>query len=114
MMMGHCYAHVGEILSKGKGGIFSTVTDAIKSKLTMPTDVVEETRAAREEGGAGRGEVPEDAEKVEIKAVETRPGAVASTLKAADQMTAQTFNDVGRMDDERVIHPEGKARPGKM
>lgn len=69
MMMGHCYAHVGEILSKGKGGIFSTVTDAIKSKLTMPTDVVEETRAAREEGGAGRGEVPEDAEKVEIKAV---------------------------------------------
>lgn len=100
--------------SRGKGDIFSTVTDAIKSKLTMPTDVVEETREAREEGVTGRREVPEDAEKVEIKVEETRPGAVASTLKAADQMTAQTFNDVGRMDDEGFIHPEGKGRPGKM
>ncbi|CAK9323107.1 unnamed protein product [Citrullus colocynthis] len=33
---------------------------------------------------------------------ESRPGALASTLKQADDMAGQTFNDVGRMDDEEV------------
>lgn len=40
-----------------KGKIFSaigSVTEAIKGKLTQPTDVVEEKRAASEHGGSGR------------------------------------------------------------
>jgi len=37
-----------------------------------------------------------------IRTEDTRPGAVAERLKAADQMTGQTFNDVGRLDDEGV------------
>ena len=40
---------------------------------------------------------------------ETRPGALASTLKQADDMAGQTFNDVGRMDEDR-----SKDRQGKM
>lgn len=42
---------------------------------------------------------------------ESRPGALASTLKQADDMAGQTFNDVGRMDDEEV---RSKDRQGKM
>lgn len=50
-------------------------------------------------GGVGGG-----GEKVTVVNVEeTRPGHVASVLKAADQMTGQTFNDVGRIDDEGSI-----------
>jgi hypothetical protein len=30
---------------------------------------------------------------------ETRPGYIAAKLKEADQMSGQTFNDPGRMDD---------------
>ena len=40
--------------NEAKGTIFGAlgnVTEAIKSKLTMPSDIVEETRAAREHGG---------------------------------------------------------------
>lgn len=37
-----------------------------------------------------------------IRTEDTRTGAVAERLKAADQMTGQTFNDVGAMDDEGV------------
>jgi len=42
-------------------------------------------------------------DKVVMKVEESRPGAMADTLKAADQMAAQTFNDVGRMDEEGVV-----------
>lgn len=31
---------------------------------------------------------------------ETPTGTVATTLKAADQVSAQTFNDVGSLDEE--------------
>jgi len=37
-----------------------------------------------------------------IRTEDTRTGAVAERLKAADQMTGQTFNDVGPLDDEGV------------
>ncbi|TXG58381.1 hypothetical protein EZV62_016210 [Acer yangbiense] len=53
------------------------VTEAKKSKFTHPHE---------EQVGP---------EKVEINIEETRPGAVASTMKASDQMSGQTFNDVG-------------------
>ncbi|XP_054804399.1 embryonic protein DC-8-like [Prosopis cineraria] len=79
-------------------GSVGSVGEAIKSKLTQPSDVVGETRAARERGGTGRR-----GEEVLIEVEETRPGAVADTLKAADQMTDQTFNDVGRVGDEGTI-----------
>lgn len=59
----------------------------------MPSDIVEETRAAREHGGTGRT-------VVEVNVEGTRPGKVTTSLKASDQMTGQTFNDVGRMDGE--------------
>lgn len=44
---------------------------------------------------------------------ETRPGYIAAKLKEADQMSGQTFNDPGRMDDddEGVIRLD---RQGKM
>lgn len=45
---------------------------------------------------------------------ETRPGYVAAVLKEADQEAGQTFNDVGRIDDEGVIRIERKDRQGKM
>lgn len=44
---------------------------------------------------------------------ETRPGALASTLKVADDMAGQTFNDVGRMDGEEGA-VRSKDRQGKM
>lgn len=85
--------------NEGKSNIFSKlggVKDAIKDKLSMPTDVVEQTRAAREYGGTRRGT---EGEKV-VVVDETPVGATAHTLKAADQMTGQTFNDVGKLGSE--------------
>ncbi|CAN7009137.1 unnamed protein product [Brassica oleracea var. botrytis] len=72
-------------------GTLENVTEAIKNKLTMPSDIVEETRVARERGSTGRT-------VVEVTVEDTKPSKVAATLKASDQMTGQTFNDVGRMD----------------
>lgn len=43
------------------------------------------------------------ADKVVMKVEETRPGAIADTLKAADQNAGQTFNDVGRFHDEEIV-----------
>ncbi|KAF3441749.1 hypothetical protein FNV43_RR15664 [Rhamnella rubrinervis] len=75
-----------------------------------------------QQGGTARG----GGEKENlVNLEETRPGYVASTLKAADQMAGQTFNDVGRIDDECtfvieggegaiVIERERKNRHGKM
>lgn len=95
------------------------MTEAIKNKLTMPSDIVEETRVARERGSTGRTVVEVTVEDTkpskvattlkasdrmtdptfnEIEVEDTKPGKVAATLKASDQMTGQTFNDVGRMD----------------
>lgn len=48
-----------------------------------------------------------------MKVEETPPGAVASIMKAADQMSGQTFNDVGRLDDEGVIRLERTDRQGR-
>ena len=78
---------------------FGTIKDTIRGKLATPGDNAEETRAPCEHRGAGRKCLNKDTEKVEmvIPLEETAPGAVASILKASDQMTSQTFNDVGRM-----------------
>lgn len=94
-------------------GAIGSVTGAIKEKLTQPSDKKDESHmAGRDEGE--RQNQRANAEKVEVVYVEdTPPGAIASTLKAADQMSGQTFNDVGRIDDEGVVRVT-KDRHGKM
>lgn len=57
-------------------------------------------------GGESRGRE----EKVVVKVEESRPGAIAETLKAADQIAGQTFNDVGRFDDEGVVNVERRKK----
>lgn len=67
----------------------------------MPSDIVKEKQQQQQE--------------VVRVGEETRPGAVAEALKAADQMHGQAFNDVGRMGDEDVTIVERKeTRQGKM
>ncbi|KAK7345447.1 hypothetical protein VNO77_16051 [Canavalia gladiata] len=82
-----------------------------KTKENVSGGGEEDTRRKMEElkvHGKGYGEEPErrGGDKVVLRVEESRPGAVAETLKATDQMTGQTFNDVGRMDDEGVINVE--------
>lgn len=90
--------------SAGKSTIFGamgSVKDAIVGKLTMPSDIVKEKQQQQQEAA--------------LSVEETRPGAVAEALKAADQMHGQAFNDVGKMGDEDVVIVERKeTRQGKM
>lgn len=51
---------------------------------------------------------------VEVDVEETRPGYVASKLKEADQISGQTFNDVGHLDDEGKVRIEVVDRQVKM
>lgn len=70
-----------------------SIKQSIKGKLTQPQD-------------EGRGK-EKDAYKMQEEVVvleETSPGTVVSTIKAADQMTGQTLNDVERLDDGGVVH----------
>lgn len=92
---------------------FGSIKDSIRGKLTTAEDIAEETRAARERGGTGRKCLNKDTGKEEmvIPIEENATGAVASILKASDQMSGQTFNDVGRMDDEGVIRVEMERTP---
>ena len=68
-------------------GALGNMTGAIKSKLTGTTP-------SGDDDLAGKTTVTVDVVE------DTRPGQVATKLKAADQMTGQTFNDVGEMDEE--------------
>lgn len=91
---------------------FGSIKDSTRGKLTTPEDIVEETKAARERGVTGRKCLNKDTEKeMVIPLEENATGAVASILKASDQMSGQTFNDVGRMDDEGVIRVEMECTP---
>lgn len=91
----------GNDQAKGGGlfGALGSVKDAIRDKLTPhPT---------RDETGATEGKrVAADAERTQVEMLddqeETPAGATASTLKEADQISGQTFNDVGRIDEEGV------------
>ncbi|KAK3226685.1 hypothetical protein Dsin_006547 [Dipteronia sinensis] len=77
-------------------GSLGNMTEAIKSKFTHPLE---------EQVGP---------EKVEINIEETHPGAVSSTMKTSDQMSGQTFNDVGRIAEEGTIRLDrGRNRQGK-
>ncbi|XP_011006298.1 PREDICTED: embryonic protein DC-8-like [Populus euphratica] len=92
---------------------FGSIKDTIRGKLTTAEDIAEETKAARERGGTGRKCLNKDTgnEEMVIPIEENATGAVASILKASDQMSGQTFNDVGRMDDEGVIRVEMECTP---
>lgn len=75
-------------------GALGNMTGAIKSKLTGTTPSDEETRAVRgDDESSGKTTVT-----IDVK--DTRPGHVATSLKASDQMTGQAFNDVGEMDKD--------------
>lgn len=63
---------------------------------------MEEMKLKGNDGGRGVSE------RVVVKVEDTRPGAFASTLKASDQMSGQTFNDVGRVNDEGVYDRSDK------
>ena len=65
---------------------------------------MEEPKLQGKEGSGGRGD------KVVVKVEESRPGAIAETLKAADQIAGQTFNDVGRFDEEGVVNVERRKK----
>ncbi|XP_039174169.1 late embryogenesis abundant protein ECP63 [Eucalyptus grandis] len=95
-------------------GAIGSVTGAIKEKLTQPGNKKDESSMAGRGEGEGRDrDQRAEAEKVvEVYVEDTPPGAIASTLKAADQMSGQTFNDVGRIDDEGVVRITD--RHGKM
>ena len=67
-------------------GALGNMTGAIKSKLTGTTP-------SGDDDLSGKTTVTVDVVE------DTRPGQVATNLKAADQMTGQTFNDVGEMDE---------------
>lgn len=127
--------------NSGDGGIFGAlgiVKDAIKDKLTPhPTEAKEEIRETREPGVPKAGErlavdkegIPivtavdvVETPVVEIDVEEKPAGATASAVefdvvetpagaKATDQMSGQTFNDVGRLDDEGRVRVD---RPGGM
>ncbi|KAL3646847.1 hypothetical protein CASFOL_009391 [Castilleja foliolosa] len=70
-------------------------------------------------GGTGEAKaghrlaVDEEGVPVVVKMEGTTAGAVAAALKEADQMTGQTFNDVGLMGDDGVTRVK-EDRTGKM
>ncbi|KAL2487277.1 late [Abeliophyllum distichum] len=88
------------------GGILGTlgsVKDAIKDKLT-PHPTRDETGAlpiTKEERVVVLDAEGTPVEKAKME-VDVEAGATAATLKTADQMTGQTFNDVGRLDEEGI------------
>lgn len=96
---------------EGKGtimGALGNMTGAIKSKLTGATTDDETRAAARGDEGMGTGKTT-----VTVDVKDTRPGHVATSLKTSDQMSGQTFNDVGEMDEEAgrgkvVVEEKGK------
>ncbi|KAI3989793.1 hypothetical protein MKX01_040763 [Papaver californicum] len=80
-------------------GAIGSVTEAIKEKFTAPKDVGERARLQTDDtkstsAGTGPEKIIVDVHR------ETPAGQVASKLKACDQMTGQTFNDVGNLEDE--------------
>ena len=42
-------------------------------------------------------------ETIVIELEDIPPAAIAATLKASDQMSGQTFNDVGPIDEEDIV-----------
>lgn len=101
-------------------GVLGGVRDAIKGTLA-PNPIEEDTRVSY--GGEGEAKagrrlgVDKDGtpvvKRVEVNVEETVGGATAARLKQADQLTGQTFNDVGDTRDEGVTRVR-LDRPGKM
>ena len=63
-----------------------------------------------DECGVGKGR---RGGKTVVNVEEPRPGGVAATVKASDQMSGQTFNDVGRLGDEGNIYVERRVDDGE-
>ncbi|KAI6698016.1 hypothetical protein NL676_018135 [Syzygium grande] len=94
-------------------GAIGSVMGAIKEKLTQPSDEKNESRMAGRDKGEGPDQRAEAEKVVEVYIAHTPPGAIASTLKAADQISGQTFNVVGCIDNEGVVRVTTD-HPGKM
>lgn len=98
--------------------------DAIKEKLTPHPIETSEGNKNGEVSYGGEGEakagrrlgVDEEGTPVVVRVdVETTTaGATASRLKEADQLSGQTFNDVGKFEDEQGTTRVRVDRPGKM
>lgn len=102
----------------GGGGIFGVLggmKDAIRGTLAphAAEETVEKGTTQVSYGGEGEAKAgmrlgvdkegtPVVKKRVEVNVEETPAGATASRLKQADQLTGQTFNDVGEMGDEGV------------
>ncbi|CAJ2672604.1 unnamed protein product [Trifolium pratense] len=83
-------------------------TEAAKQKTAEAKDKTKEMMSGAEEEARRRKdkgfgeETWRRGNEGVIRTEDTRTGTVAGRLKAADQMTGQTFNDVGPLDDEGV------------
>lgn len=111
--------NIGRSGGGGVLGALGSVKDAIKDKPT-PHSTDKDTAVlygGEGEAKAGRrlGVDEEGTPVVVLVDVETTPaGATASRLKEADQISGQTFNDVGPLDDEETKARVWVDRPGKM
>lgn len=94
---------------RGRVGILGAL-GAVKERLTHSAGRGDQTTGHEHEGVQPR-DAAGSGEKIEVYTEETPSGRVAAALKSSDQMTGQTFNDVGRMDEEGVVRVD---RHGKM
>lgn len=100
------------VLFRGKGNIFSAignVTGTIKEKLMGAKDAEENKEEEVSKQGAGEPVLDKDgdgavgARTVLVIDKGTKFDDVAQTLREADQVTGQTFNDVGKIGGEDVV-----------
>jgi hypothetical protein len=79
-------------------GSAASAAEAFRQKMTMPEDVVEQKRAEAAAGG-NKGTAAATATATNTGG-EAAAEEVMMRVKAADQMTGQAFNDVGKMGEE--------------
>lgn len=99
------------VLFRGKGNIFSAignVTGTIKEKLMGAKDAAENKQVGVSKQGAGEPVLDKDGDGVvgarTVLVIDkgSKLDDVAQTLREADQVTGQTFNDVGKIGGEDV------------
>jgi hypothetical protein len=84
-----------------KGAMAGTFAE----KMVMPTDVVERKRAEAAGGGDREAAAASPAPGIDDDREPAEEEDVMLRVKAADQMTGQAFNDVGKMGEEGTGMP---------
>uniref|UniRef100_J3KYR8 Uncharacterized protein n=1 Tax=Oryza brachyantha TaxID=4533 RepID=J3KYR8_ORYBR len=108
----HTYAR-GRAATENIYGSAADATEAFKQKMTMPEDVVEQKQRAVAAGGKGAGATTATATTTgRSSGGEGEAEDVMLRVKAADQMTGQAFNDVGKMGEEGTGMDGAGARRG--